>query len=129
MGHWMTDVNGDDYYVEDKGHWMTDVNGDDYYVGGKIEKFASSRRPALLMIRHFRAEDNIDLLCSPYLWRVIDQVPVFVWPNPTLNGDFIVEFEDGRCETVPPYNLKFLDSEKEFNQYNWDNYRHKENGE
>ena len=35
MGHWMTDVNGDDYYVEGKGHWMTDVNGDDYYVKDK----------------------------------------------------------------------------------------------
>lgn len=35
MGHWMTDVNGDDYYVEDKGRWVTDVNGDDHYVKGK----------------------------------------------------------------------------------------------
>lgn len=83
-------------------------------------KFVSSRRPALLMIRHFGAEDNLDLLRFPDLWRVIDRVPVLVWPNPMPNGGFIVEHKDGKCETVPSYNLKFLDSEKEFYQYNWD---------
>jgi len=104
------------------GHWMTDVNGDDYYVGSKIEKFTSSRRPALVMIRNFGAEDNFDLLPFPDLWRIIDQIPALVWSNPTPNGEFIVEFENGNCEIVPPYNLKFLDGEKEFNQYNWDKY-------
>lgn len=101
---------------------MSNINDDECYISSKIEKFISSRRPALLMIRYFGAEDNLDLLRFPDLWRVIDQVPVFVWPNPTPNGGFIVEHEDGRCETVPPYNLKFLDSEKEFNQYNLDKY-------
>ena len=38
MGHWMTDVNGDDYYVKDKGHWTTDVNGDDHYVEEKDQE-------------------------------------------------------------------------------------------
>ena len=99
------------------GHWMTDVNGDDYYVGDKVEKITPSRRPALLMIRDFRAEDNLDLLLFPVNWRIVDHVPVLVWPNPVPNGGFIVEHKDGRCETVPSYNLKFLDSEKEFNQY------------
>ena len=25
MGHWMTDVNGDDHYIKGKGHWMTQL--------------------------------------------------------------------------------------------------------
>lgn len=96
-------------------HWMTNVNDN-----CEIEEFVSPRRPALLMIRHFGEEDDLDLLRFPESWRIIDQVPVLVWPNPTFNGGFIIEHKNGKCETVPPYNLVFLDSEKEFNQYNWD---------
>lgn len=47
------------------------------------------------------------------------KVPVFVWPNPTQDGRFIVEFEDGKCQMVPAYELTFLGSKELFDQYDW----------
>ena len=98
---------------------MTDVNDDEGYVSDEVEYFTSVRRPALLTIRKFDLKNDCENILFPELWTIIDQVSVLVWPNPTPNGGFIVEHTNGKCEVVPPYNLTFLDSEKEFNQYNW----------
>lgn len=98
-------------------HWISNINNN-----CEIEELVSPRRPALLIIREFKEEeDDLELLRFPNLWEPVDQVPVLVWPNPTIfNGGFIVEHKNGKCEIVPPYNLVFLDSEKEFSRYNWD---------
>lgn len=50
---------------------------------------------------------------------LVIKVPVFVWPNPTQDGLFLVEFEDGKCQKVQPYELTFLGSKELFDQYDW----------
>lgn len=44
---------------------------------------------------------------------------VLVWPNPTPDGHFIAEYEDGHCEYVSPRRLKFLDGKQAFSEYEW----------
>lgn len=51
--------------------------------------------------------------------KVIDRVPVFVWPVPTQSGYFIVEHRDGSCTFAYPDDLTFLDSKELFDQYDW----------
>lgn len=51
--------------------------------------------------------------------KVIDRVPVFVWPMPTSDGLFVVEHQDGNCQRVQPYELTFLGSKELFEQYDW----------
>lgn len=46
---------------------------------------------------------------------------VLVWPMPTKDGEFVVEYEEGHCGRVKPERLKFLDSKEIFDQYNWSN--------
>ena len=48
------------------------------------------------------------------------KVPVFVWPMPTQDGYFLVEFENGQCQKVQPYELTFLGSKELFDQYSWE---------
>lgn len=48
-----------------------------------------------------------------------EKVPVLVWPNPTLDGYFLVEHKDGRCQMARPYELTFLDGKELFDQYDW----------
>ena len=76
------------------------------------------RRQAMLSIRAFGAHDS----GNPYdqrTWREVDCVPVLVWPNPTVDGLFIVEHQDGTVEMVRPAFLTFLDSKELFDQYDW----------
>lgn len=49
----------------------------------------------------------------------VARVPVFVWPTPTVDGDFIVEHQNGRCQKVRPDSLTFLGSKELFDQYDW----------
>lgn len=46
-------------------------------------------------------------------------VPVFVWPNPTQDGYFIVEHQDGTTQRVQPDSLTFLGSKELFDQCDW----------
>ena len=46
---------------------------------------------------------------------------VLVWPTPTKDGEFVVEYEEGYCGRVKPERLKFLDSKEIFDQYDWSN--------
>ena len=48
------------------------------------------------------------------------KVPVFVWPMPTQDGCFLVEFENGKCHKVQPYELTFLGSKELFDQFSWE---------
>lgn len=52
--------------------------------------------------------------------KVVDRVPVLVWPMPTLDGYFIVEHQDGHCQKVQPYELTFLGSKELFDQCSWE---------
>lgn len=52
--------------------------------------------------------------------KVVDRVPVFVWPVPTQSGYFIVERRDGSCTYAHPSDLIFLNSEELFDQYAWE---------
>ena len=45
---------------------------------------------------------------------------VLVWPIPTKDGEFVVEYEKGHCGRVKPERLTFLDSKESFSQYAWD---------
>ena len=47
------------------------------------------------------------------------KVPVFVWPMPTQDGYFLVEFENGQCHKVRPDVLTFLGSKDLFDQCDW----------
>lgn len=51
--------------------------------------------------------------------KVVDRVPVFVWPMPMQSGYFIVEHRDGRCTFAYPDDLTFLDSKELFDKYDW----------
>lgn len=44
---------------------------------------------------------------------------VLVWPTPTKDGEFVVEYEEGYCGRVKPERLKFLDGKDIFDQYDW----------
>ena len=51
--------------------------------------------------------------------RTVKRYKVLVWPMPTKDGEFIVEYEEGYCGRVKPERLKFLDSKELFDQYVW----------
>lgn len=51
--------------------------------------------------------------------RTSEKVPVFVWPNPTLEGLFVVEHQDGTVQMVQPDSLTFLGSKELFDQCDW----------
>lgn len=51
--------------------------------------------------------------------RTGERVPAFVWPTPTQDGCFLVEFENGQCQKVQPDLLTFLGSKELFDQYEW----------
>lgn len=72
------------------------------------------RRQAMLSIRepHYKGNGIIE-------YDEVARVPVFVWPNPTLEGLFVVEHQDGRCQKVQPHKLTFLGSKELFDQYDW----------
>lgn len=77
------------------------------------------RRQAMLSIRAFGADDS----GNPYdqrTWREVDRVSVLVWPNPTADGLFVVEHQDGTVEMVQPAFLTFLGSKELFDQYIWE---------
>lgn len=81
-------------------------------------KVECPRRQAMLSIRALGAHDS----GNPYdqrTWREIDRVPVLVWPNPTADGLFVVEHQDGTVEMVQPAFLTFLGSKELFDQYDW----------
>ena len=73
------------------------------------------RRQAMLTIRepHYRGDGVVE--CEE-----VARVPVFVWPMPTIEGAFVVEFEDGTVQRVNPESLTFLDSKELFEQCRWD---------
>lgn len=81
-------------------------------------KVEFQRRQAMLSIRAFGAHGS----ANPYdqrTWREVDRVPVLVWPNPTADGLFVVEHQDGTVEMVQPAFLTFLGSKELFDQYDW----------
>lgn len=65
------------------------------------------RRQAMLSIRAFGADDS----GNPHA--------VLVWPNPTADGLFVVEHQDGTVEIVHPAFLTFIGSKELFDQYDW----------
>lgn len=75
-------------------------------------------RQAMLSIRAFGADDS----GNPHdqrTWREVDRVPVLVWPNPTADGLFVVEHQDGTVEVVQPVFLTLIGSKELFDQYEW----------
>lgn len=84
-------------------------------------KFTVPRRQAMLSIGHLKIhvpEDEFDEYRIDGFVET-ERVPVFVWPIPTERGDFIVEHQTGKCETVNPNRLTFLNSKEIFDQYDW----------
>lgn len=71
------------------------------------------RRQAMLSIREPHYKDGI------IDYEEVARVPVFVWPNPTLEGLFVVEHQDGTVQRVQPDSLTFLGSRELFDQYRW----------
>ena len=53
-------------------------------------------------------------------YEEVTRVPVLVWPMPTSEGLFVVEYRDGFCERVQPNSLTFLGSKELFEQYDWE---------
>lgn len=72
------------------------------------------RRQAMLTIRepHYKGNGIVE-------YDEVARVPVFVWPNPTMNGLFVVEHQDGTVQRVQPDSLTFLGSKELFDQYDW----------
>lgn len=78
------------------------------------------RRQAMLSIRERRpVSGGEQYFVQAYEDVITGHVPVFVWPMPTHDGQFIVEHKDGRCQKVQPYELTFLGSKELFDQYDW----------
>lgn len=82
------------------------------------------RRQAMLSVYEERGpihpwQDVIAVIDQMQGRKVIDRVPVFVWPMPTSDGLFVVEHQDGHCQKVQPYELTFLGSEELFDQCDW----------
>ena len=79
------------------------------------------RRQAMLSVGYDKIHIPKDQLDEYYIegWVETSRVPVFVWPNPTLKGFFIVEHQTGKCEEVHPSRLTFLDGKELFDQYDW----------
>lgn len=71
------------------------------------------RRQAMLSIREPHYKNGI------IDFEETARVPVFVWPMPTTEGLFVVEYQDGFCERVQPNSLTFLGSKNLFDQYDW----------
>lgn len=72
------------------------------------------RRQAMLSIREPHYKGN-----GVVVYEEVARVPVFVWPNPTMNGLFVVEHQDGTVQRVQPDSLTFLGSKELFDQYDW----------
>ena len=72
------------------------------------------RRQAILAIREPHYKDGI------FEYQDVAHVPVFVWPMPTTEGLFVVEYQDGTVQRVQPDSLTFLDSKELFDQYGWE---------
>lgn len=72
-------------------------------------KITIPRRQAMLEVR----PDD------PTRYNNTKMVPVFVWPMPTTEGLFVVEYQDGTTQRVQPNSLRFLGSKKLFDQYDW----------
>lgn len=81
---------------------------------GAIIKVEFPRHQAMLSIRepHYKGNGVIE-------FEETARVPVFVWPMPTTEGLFVVEHQDGFCESVQPDSLTFLGSKELFDQYDW----------
>lgn len=78
------------------------------------------RRQAMLSIRERQEVKRPEIPFEPIFEYVeVARVPVFVWPNPTQDGCFIVEHQDGHCQKVQPESLTFLGSKELFDQYDW----------
>lgn len=79
------------------------------------------RRQAMLSVGYDKIHIPEDSLDECYIegWVETSKVPVLVWPNPTPDGYFIVEHQNGKCEKVHPNRLTFLDGKKFFDQYDW----------
>lgn len=77
-------------------------------------KIEFPRRQAMLTIRepHYKGNGIVE-------YDEVSRVPVFVWPNPTMDGLFVVEHQDGTAQRVHPDALTFLDSKEFFDQYDW----------
>lgn len=79
------------------------------------------RRRAMLSMGYDKIHIPKDQLDEYYIegWVETGKVPVFVWPNPTQDGFFIVEHQTGKCEKVDPARLTFIGSKELFDQYDW----------
>ena len=71
------------------------------------------RRQAMLTIREPHYKNGV------FEYQDVARVPVFVWPNPTIDGMFVVEHQDGTIQRVQPDSLTFLGSKELFDQYDW----------
>lgn len=80
------------------------------------------RRQAMLSMGYDKIHIPKDQLDEYYIegWVETSKVPVFVWPNPTQDGFFIVEHQTGECDVVDPRRLTFLGSKELFDQYSWE---------
>lgn len=72
-------------------------------------------RQAMLTIRepHYKGNGIVE-------YDEVARVPVLVWPNPTMDGLFVVEYQDGTAQKVQPDSLTFLGSNELFDQYVWE---------
>ena len=79
------------------------------------------RRQAILSVGYDKIHIPKDQLDEYYIegWVETSRVPVFVWPNPTQDGFFIVEHQNGKCDKVHPSRLTFLDGKELFDLYDW----------
>jgi len=82
-------------------------------MAGIEYRFTIPRRQAMLTIREPHYKDGI------FEYQDVAHVPVFVWPTPTTDGLFVVEYQDGTVQRVQPDSLTFLDSKELFDQYDW----------
>lgn len=83
-------------------------------MAGLEMKVTVPRRQAMLSIiePHYKGNGIVE-------YDEVARVPVFVWPNPTLEGIFVVEHQDGTVQRVQPDSLTFLGSKELFDQYDW----------
>jgi len=88
-------------------------------MAGLEYRFTVPRRQAMLLVRESKVLRK-DLDIGYYAEHVDEyRVPVFVWPMPTPEGQFIVESRDGKCQKAWPHEITFIDSEELFDQYDW----------
>lgn len=81
------------------------------------------RRQAMLSIMELDMSPE-EMMEFTYLtdlkFREVARVPVLVWPNPTSEGLFVVEHQDGTAQRVQPDSLTFLGSKELFDLYSWE---------